>query len=267
MAIVQSFISMLSPNGQIDEIKEFIYIWVMLKLIDRVQMTKGKDPILDPMINMSLLDKLRLKHTFKEHLRSPVERMLNKIMAFPYYYKVLSSEIKFEINKTIKLEKIHKAKYEPIERIWRKSPTTVEETKIYASPAFLEEITVKDLNSGILPVLSRNALSNEKFDEIQQYFTDKFKPFLGQSPAKQFWGMIKNRSCYQKKKKKKKKKKKNPPCLESLSFKTIKATKKNPIEKNGSPRHYNQKKKKAKTTTQQQHNETKLTQPNTSGKS
>eukprot|EP00831_Metopus_contortus_P030971 TRINITY_DN25335_c0_g1_i1.p3 TRINITY_DN25335_c0_g1~~TRINITY_DN25335_c0_g1_i1.p3 ORF type:complete len:103 (-),score=15.44 TRINITY_DN25335_c0_g1_i1:85-393(-) len=49
----------------------------------------------------------------------------------------------------------------------------------------MEEITVKDLNAKILPLLSRNALSNEKFGDIQQHFSVKYQAFMEQRMKKQ----------------------------------------------------------------------------------
>ena len=61
-------------------------------------MTKGKDPVIDAVVtNNSLLEKLKLMHAFKQHVKIFTELLFWKICQFPAYHKLLISDIKYEV--------------------------------------------------------------------------------------------------------------------------------------------------------------------------
>ena len=70
---------------------------VLFKILERVSPTKGKDGILDAILNKDLLDKLRLMHAFKPHLKVYTELLIYRLCQFPAYYKILTNDFKFDV--------------------------------------------------------------------------------------------------------------------------------------------------------------------------
>lgn len=70
---------------------------VLLKIIERVSPTKGKDEILDAILNRDLLDKLRIMHAFKPHLKVYTELLIYLLCQSPAYYRILKNELKFDV--------------------------------------------------------------------------------------------------------------------------------------------------------------------------
>lgn len=70
---------------------------VLLKLMERVGPTKGKDGILDAISNKDLLEKMQVMHSFRPHLKMYAEILIYKLCQFPAYYKMLTNEINYEV--------------------------------------------------------------------------------------------------------------------------------------------------------------------------
>ncbi len=70
---------------------------VIFKIMERVPVGKGRDPILEAIFNKDLLDKLRLMHAFKPHLKHYAELLIHKLGQHPVYCKILCNEMKYEV--------------------------------------------------------------------------------------------------------------------------------------------------------------------------
>ncbi len=77
----------------------------MVKILDMRPATKGKDPVLDAIVlNANLLEKLKLMHAFKQHVKIFTELLFWKVCQFPAYHKLLTSELKYEVISCIVIE-------------------------------------------------------------------------------------------------------------------------------------------------------------------
>ncbi len=70
---------------------------VVVKILDRLPATKGHEPILDAIVNnANLLDKLKIMHAFKQHVKIFSELLVWKVCQFPTYHKILTTKLKYE---------------------------------------------------------------------------------------------------------------------------------------------------------------------------
>lgn len=68
-----------------------------------------------------------------------------------------------------------KGKYEFPQKIWRRSPTKLEECKQYNNINFLEDFNVLQINNQMLPLIPKSCFDQSKFDEALKYLKQKFE--------------------------------------------------------------------------------------------
>ncbi len=73
-----------------------------------------------------------------------------------------------------KLEKIVKGKYEKPDKVWRKSPSKLEECKIYESATVMEDFDWNHINEHMLPLVGRNVFTQEKFGAAFGYMLKSY---------------------------------------------------------------------------------------------
>eukprot|EP00826_Nyctotherus_ovalis_P002213 TRINITY_DN10423_c0_g1_i2.p1 TRINITY_DN10423_c0_g1~~TRINITY_DN10423_c0_g1_i2.p1 ORF type:complete len:297 (-),score=81.03 TRINITY_DN10423_c0_g1_i2:51-941(-) len=147
---------------------EVLSLCAIIKLLDNLPFTKGKDPFLEIVIgNKSFLSKICLMRKFKEYLRLYVDMLISKIGQYPFYSKPLINEVRDKLTNDVKVEKIIKAKYEPLDKMWRKTPTELKDCKMYKSTEMMEEWNVEQVNKGQLPCVTRRVFEEGDFKEAE----------------------------------------------------------------------------------------------------
>lgn len=107
LASIQSLVAMIGANEEIEKstflhhslriVVEVLVFCILFRIIERVPATKGRDPLLDTVLNINILEKLKVWHKFKPYLKSFAESLIHKLCQYPAYYKILNNEMKFEV--------------------------------------------------------------------------------------------------------------------------------------------------------------------------
>eukprot|EP00826_Nyctotherus_ovalis_P002215 TRINITY_DN10423_c0_g2_i2.p2 TRINITY_DN10423_c0_g2~~TRINITY_DN10423_c0_g2_i2.p2 ORF type:complete len:108 (+),score=41.18 TRINITY_DN10423_c0_g2_i2:99-422(+) len=93
--------------------------------------------------------------------------LISKIGQYPFYSKPLINEVRDKLTNDVKVEKIIKAKYEPLDKMWRKTPTELKDCKMYKSTEMMEEWNVEQVNKGQLPCVTRRVFEEGDFKEAE----------------------------------------------------------------------------------------------------
>ncbi len=85
------------------------------------------------------------------------------------------------------MDKLINRKYEPIEKVWRKSPTKVEECKLYEQTPVMEDFDLPAPGDSIMPLVSKKVFEKFDFEEscrimIEAYGKD-MKEFKSRASA------------------------------------------------------------------------------------
>ena len=78
-------------------VQEILTLCVLTRIVDKVGVIKGKDTIIDIILTKDFLAKMKLMYSGKPYLTKYLELLLGQICQCPAYYKMLSSELKFEV--------------------------------------------------------------------------------------------------------------------------------------------------------------------------
>jgi len=96
-AIINSILTSISASENIEKIFEQLSLFTLCRILDRIPILKGKDEILSSIAeNANLLEKMKLMHAFKPHLKQATEYVIYKLCLYPTYHKLLQS-MKYEV--------------------------------------------------------------------------------------------------------------------------------------------------------------------------
>lgn len=151
-------------DGKLTKAYEVLSLCAIIKMLDSIPLTKGKDPLLEAIIsNKSFLSKICLMRNFKGHTKLYVDMLISKIGQYPSYSKPFLSEIKDKLTADAKVDKIVKGKYEPLDKMWRRTPAELNDCKVYGNTSVMEEWDVEQVNKGQLPCVTKRVFEEGDF--------------------------------------------------------------------------------------------------------
>lgn len=100
LGVVTECLTGTMPNDEeLMKVFEVLSLCAIVKIVDRVPFTKGKDPLLDIVINdKSFLTKICVMRKFKPYMRVYVDMLIAKIGQYPSYHKPLVNELKDKVS-------------------------------------------------------------------------------------------------------------------------------------------------------------------------
>ena len=178
VAIIQCLIDDMSTVDSSRKVIEIITFSILCKIMEKIGPTKGKDQILDIFMMNDFLEKLKIMYMFRSYLKTYIETFMNKIFQYPAYYKLLHNEKKYELSPEIKLEKIFKGKYEPLDKFWRRIPPKTEDMKaFYDKINYVEEFDLGKMGIQFLPIISKKCFDIAMFEQTMNLYSFSFDKF------------------------------------------------------------------------------------------
>ena len=77
-----------------------------------------------------------------------------------------------------------KGKYEQPDKVWRKSPTKLEECKMYESATPMEEFDWNQINDHKLPLVSKKVFAQGKFEGAFKFMQEQYGAAWNERKAK-----------------------------------------------------------------------------------
>jgi hypothetical protein len=97
--ITDCLTGVVSSGDKATKVFEVLSICSIIKILDMISFTKGKDPLLDNVItNKPFLAKVCLMRKFKPHVKLYTEMLISKLGQYSSYYKPLVAEIKDKVS-------------------------------------------------------------------------------------------------------------------------------------------------------------------------